>query len=66
MEAEQYFTDRIHENLKNTGDSYYERIVETINQVKQINLPLAKKQVAEIRNNYRRRRNLMALLDRFS
>lgn len=64
-EAEQYFLSRIDDNLRDTGNSYYERISETINQVKQINSSLAAELVADIRLNYKRRTNLMAMLKRF-
>ena len=64
-EAEQYFMSRIDENLRNTGNSYYERIAETIRQVKYINPSLATELVANIRINYKRRTNLIAMLKRF-
>lgn len=64
-EAEQYFLNRISTNLAGTGESYYSNIAETISQLKQINTKLSQKIVTEIRMNYKRRRKLMSMLQRF-
>ncbi|MBL7113597.1 MAG: hypothetical protein ISS19_16785 [Bacteroidales bacterium] len=64
-EAEKYFQNRIRENLKNAGKYNYERIAESIHQLKQLNPPLAGKWLDTIRSEYSRRRNLIALLDKY-
>ena len=63
--AEEYFLKRIDENLLYTGNSYYANIAETVSQLKQINTKLAREVIANIRTNYKRRTNLMGMLERF-
>ncbi len=64
-QAEEYFLKRIDANLVSTGDSYYEKIAETVSQIKQINTNLAKEVLADLRTNYKRRTKLMGMLNRF-
>lgn len=64
-QAEEYFLKRIDANLVSTGDSYYEKIAETVSQIKQINTILAKEVLADLRTNYKRRTKLMGMLNRF-
>jgi len=64
-EAEGYFVSRINENLGNTGENYYAKIAETLGQVKKLNPSLANKLIADIRQNFKRRTKLMAMLKRF-
>ncbi len=61
-EAKNYFISGINENLRFTGDSFYHNIADNIKQLKQINLPLARQILADIRLNYKRRRNLINIL----
>ncbi|MBN1117294.1 MAG: SWIM zinc finger family protein [Bacteroidales bacterium] len=61
-EAEKFFTDAINKNLENAGDSYYHAIADNIQQLKQVNSSLAAEYLADIRLNYKRRRNLISIL----
>lgn len=65
VDAEKYFLKRINSNLENAGNSNYERIAETISQLRQINQGVANKLLADMRLNYKRRRNLIQMLSRF-
>lgn len=64
-DAKKYFMGRIEKNLEDTGDSYYSKIAEAISQISQLNKELAGKILADIRLNYKRRRNLIQMLSRF-
>ncbi len=64
-EAEAYFLKRIDENLENAGNSNYARIAETISQLRQINQEVANELLTDIRINYKRRKNLIQMLNRF-
>ncbi len=61
-EAEKFFHKRIVANLEVASDSHYRIIADTLAQLDQINPLLADKLLREIRLNFARRRNLMALL----
>lgn len=63
-EAEKFFTDAINKNLEFTGDNYYHAIGDNIQQLKQINSSLAGEYLADIRLNYKRRRNLISILSK--
>ncbi len=64
-DAEAYFLKRIESNLVDAGNSNYARVAETISQIKQINKVLTSQLLADIRLNYKRRRNLIQMLSRF-
>ncbi len=64
-EAEAYFLKRIDENLENAGNSNYARIAETISQLRQINQGGANELLTDIRINYKRRKSLIQMLNRF-
>ena len=59
-----YFSNVIDKNLNGTGDSYYEAIAEAIRHLMKINSKQADKYLLDIRTNYKRRRNLIALLEK--
>ena len=59
-----YFSKVINENLNGTGDRYYEAIAEAIRHLMKVNPKQANKYLLDIRTNYKRRRNLIALLER--
>jgi len=61
-DAERYFIDEINRNLEFTGDNYYHIIADHIQQLKQISRLLADKYLLDIRQNYKRRRNLISIL----
>lgn len=63
-EAGKYFSSEIEKNLTFTGDNYYHAIADLISQLKVINRPLAENYLQEIRLNYKRRRNLIAVLSK--
>lgn len=63
-EAEKFFTDAINKNLEFAGDNYYHAIADNIQQLKQLNSSLAGKYLADIRLNYKRRRNLISILSK--
>jgi hypothetical protein len=63
-EAERFFTNGINKNLEFAGDNYYHIIADNIQQLKQINSSLAAEYLADIRLNYKRRRNLMSILSK--
>jgi len=60
-----YFSKIIDANLSGTGDHYYEAIAEAIRHLMKINSKQADKYLLDIRANYKRRRNLIALLEKF-
>ena len=59
----QYFIDRIHQNLVYTGDRYYRNIADTLKELRTVDKKTAESMLREIRSEYKRRRNLMSLLD---
>jgi hypothetical protein len=61
-EAKDYFISGIKENMRFTGNSYYQNIADNIKQLKQIDLLLASQILADIRLNYKRRSNLIYIL----
>jgi hypothetical protein len=65
VEAKAYFIDRINKELPYTGDSHYEIIRNSLVYLKQIDKNKTSAIVAMIRVEYKRRRNLMALLSDF-
>jgi hypothetical protein len=64
LEAENFFTDAINKNLEFAGDNYYHAICDNIQQLKQVNSSLAAEYLADIRLNYKRRRNLITFLSK--
>ena len=64
-DAGKYFVKRIEKNLADTGNKYYERIAESISQLKQLNPDLAGKWLETIRAQYKRRSNLISMLNRY-
>lgn len=59
-----FFSKIVKDNLPNAGDSYYHAIVNALREIKQLDKPLADNIITEIKTNYNRRRNLMAMLDK--
>ncbi|MFC2112258.1 SWIM zinc finger domain-containing protein [Bacteroidota bacterium] len=64
-DAEEYFQNRIRKNLNDAGNYHYEKIAESISQLKQVNPDLAAKWLGVIRTEYKRRRNLITMLDKY-
>ena len=64
-DAEEYFQNRIRENLNDAGNYHYEKIAESISLLKQVNPNLAAKWLGIIRTEYKRRRNLITMLDKY-
>jgi uncharacterized Zn finger protein len=62
-DATTHFCKVIDKNLKETGDRYYEAIADTIRQMMKVNQGKANEYLVNIRTNYKRRRNLMAMLN---
>lgn len=62
--AEKVFLARIDDNLKSAGESFYYAIVHTLKELRQINPSLTREVVEDIKVNYKRRRNLMTLLEK--
>jgi hypothetical protein len=62
QDAENYFIAALNKNLEFTGDFYYNAVADALRQLIQINKPLALKNINFIRAQYKRRRNLIALL----
>ncbi len=62
-EAQSFFTEELNSNLEYTGDSYYYAIADAIKQLKSINPGLTREFLEDIRHNYKRRRNLMKILE---
>lgn len=60
--AEKIFVSRIYQNLERTGDYYYEAIKTHLEELKGINKDKFDQMLSMIRKEYKRRRNLMALL----
>jgi hypothetical protein len=63
QKAAQYFRTTINENLKDTGDHYYHTIVDALKHLKQIDDKAASELILHLRQNYKRRSKLMALID---
>jgi len=61
-DAEEFFCKEINKNLEFTGDSYYETIAEILKELRQINSTLTDGYLSKIRTEYKRRRNLIAIL----
>ncbi len=61
-DATAYFCKVINKNLQGTGDRYYEAIADAIRQLMKINQTEANAYLNDIRTNYKRRRNLIAML----
>jgi len=63
-EATAYFCKVINKNLENTGDRYYEAITDALRQMMKSDLMKANEYISHIRASYKRRTNLMAMLNR--
>ena len=63
-EATAFFCKVIDKNLENTGDRYYETITDALRQMMESDLTKANEYISHIRANYKRRTNLMAMLNR--
>ena len=63
-DATAYFSKIIDKNLPNTGDRYYEAITEAIRQIMKVDLIRANEHLNDIRANYKRRSNLMKMLNK--
>ena len=63
-EAIVFFSNIVKDNLHGTGDSYYQAIVDALQQLKKLDNSVVNGFVSEIRTNYRRRRNLIAMLNK--
>lgn len=60
-----YFIQRLHRELPNTGDRHYESIVDSLKYIRKVN-PIKTQEILEmLRKEYKRRRNLMAMLEGF-
>lgn len=65
-EAAAYFAKVIRGNLQETGDRHYQAIAEAIKLLKEVDPKEALRYLLYIRTNYKRRRNLMVLLEKIS
>jgi len=63
-DAVAYFSKIIDKNLQSTGDRYYEAITDAIRQMMKVNPTKANEYLNYIRENYKRRSNLMGMLNR--
>ena len=63
-ESTAYFSKIIDKNLEYTGDRYYEAITDALHQMMTSDLTRANEYLNHIRTNYKRRSNLMKLLNR--
>jgi hypothetical protein len=63
-DATLFFGKVIDENLQNTGDRYYEAITDAVRQIAAINRTKADEHLTHLRTNYKRRSNLMKLIDK--
>jgi hypothetical protein len=61
-DATAWFSKIIDQNLKSTGDRYYEAITEALHHLIKVNKTKADEYLNNIRTNYKRRTNLMAML----
>ena len=59
------FGQVIEKNLQKTGDRYYEAIADAIRHLSVINGVKSNEYLFDIRTNYKRRRNLISLLETF-
>ncbi len=64
-ETEAYLVTRIEENLNHTGDRYYTHIAESLDLFRRINPERSSRIAEEIRTNFKRRRNLMEMIQTF-
>lgn len=62
-EAQEFFCRIIEVNLEFTGDDYYYIIADAIEQINKVNAALAGKLKKDICLNYKRRRNLVTILE---
>ena len=62
-EAATCFGEVIEKNLQDTGNRYYEAIADAVRHLEKVNRAKADKYVSYIRTNYKRRRNLIDLLN---
>jgi len=65
VETEAFLKSRIETNLRNTGKVCYERIAESLDLMKTINPERSHLIAEEIRNNFKRRLNLINSIRRF-
>jgi uncharacterized Zn finger protein len=63
-DATAYFSKIIEKNLESTGDRYYEAISDAIRHMMKSDPTKANEYLNNIRANYKRRSNLMAMLNR--
>ncbi len=64
-DTEAYLVSRIEENLKHTGDRYYSCIAESLGLFKRINPERTVRIAEELRTNFKRRRNLMKMIQSY-
>lgn len=64
-DATTYFIQLINKELPHTGDQHYEAIVDSLQYIRKVNRPKALEITEMLKREYKRRRNLMALLDGF-
>ena len=63
-EATAFFSKIIEKNLNSVGDSYYEAIIDAIRQMTQVNPIKANEYINHITTKYKRRTNLIKMLNR--
>ncbi|MDR0796146.1 MAG: SWIM zinc finger family protein [Tannerella sp.] len=63
-DAAAYFSKVIEKNLQSTGDRYYEAITDAIRHMMKVNPSKANEYLNHIRTTYKRRSNLMAMLNK--
>jgi hypothetical protein len=64
-EAAVFFESRIRKNLVPAGQKHYEIIAESMGQLKQVDPGKANALLELIRTQYKRRRNLLGMLERY-
>lgn len=64
-EAESFLRDRIEKNLRFTGKNYYERIAESLDLMKRVNLERSRRIAEEIRANFKKRSSLIGIIRGF-
>ena len=62
-EASRYFTDVVNEHLKEAGNYHYQVIIDALKQLKVLDSENVRLLILDIRRNYKRRGNLMLMLD---
>jgi len=62
--AEKFFINTIRKNEKSTGDTYYDNIYKALQQIKSINPNKVQEIVFELKDKYKRRTNLIKLLNK--